>query len=175
MKLVFGSSKGLGVEAAALSQDRQTCAVHLLRDAMDAASISAVSALAGSAIGGLASIATTWFTQHSQDRARRRAEIIAHRQRLYEEFLDEASKLYADALTHHLEEPTRLVRLYALLGKLRLFAPRPVVTQADQLMGAIFKTYYGPNRDFRTWQFNQPEELDVLRAFAEVCRDDLGA
>lgn len=142
---------------------------------MDAANYSAISALVGSAIGGLASIATTWFTQHSQDRARRRAEVIAHRQRLYEEFLEEASKLYADALTHNLEEPTRLIRLYALLGKLRLFAPRPVVTQADQLMGTIFQTYYGPNRDFRTWEISQSEELDVLRAFAEVCRDDLAA
>ena len=86
---------------------------------------SAVSALPGSAIGGLASIATTWLTHHAQDRARRQAEIIAHRRRLYEEFLEEASKTYADALTNHLEEPTRLVRLYALVGKLRLFAPEP--------------------------------------------------
>jgi hypothetical protein len=136
---------------------------------------SAVSALAGSAIGGLASIATTWLTHHAQDRARRQAEIIAHRRRLYEEFLEEASKTYADALTNHLEEPTRLVRLYALVGKLRLFAPRAVVTQADEVMRTILETYSGPNRDFRTWKIDQPDEIDVLRSFAEVCRDDLSA
>jgi len=142
---------------------------------MDIANIPAVSALAGSAIGGLASIATTWLTQHAQDRARRQAEVIAHRRRLYEEFLEEASQLYADALTSHLENPNRLVRLYALVGKLRLFAPQSVVAQADRVMQTILDTYSGPNRDFRTWKIDQPDEIDVLRPFAEVCRQDLSA
>jgi hypothetical protein len=35
----------------------------------DAPYISALSALAGSAIGALATFATTWLTQHSQERA----------------------------------------------------------------------------------------------------------
>ena len=140
---------------------------------MDAAHLSAISALAGSAIGGFASIATTWLTQHGQDRAQRQAEIIAHRQRLYEEFIEEASKSFADALIHDLEDPTRIVRLYALVGKLRLFAARDVVRKADEVMRNIVETYYSPNRDFRNRSDRQKDDIDVVRAFAEVCREDL--
>jgi signal transduction histidine kinase len=142
---------------------------------MDAAHISAMSALAGSAIGGFASIATTWLTQHAQDRAQRQTEAIAHRQRLYEEFIDEAAKSFADALTHDLEEPARIVRLYALVGKLRLFAAKGVISKADEVMRNIVETYYGPNRDFRNREDRQTDDIDVVRAFAEVCREDLRA
>lgn len=74
---------------------------------MDSFHISAVSALASSAIGGLASIAATWLTQHGQDRAQRQLEATAHRQRLYEDFIDEASRSLADALTYDLRDPAR--------------------------------------------------------------------
>ena len=39
---------------------------------MNPATLSALSALAGSAIGALASVATTWLTQHQQDQTQRR-------------------------------------------------------------------------------------------------------
>jgi hypothetical protein len=42
-------------------------------------------------------------------------------------------------------------------------------------MQTILDTYSGPNRDFRTWKIDQPDEVDVLRPFAEVCRQDLSA
>jgi len=51
---------------------------------MDSAYMSGIAALAGSAIGGLASFATTWLTQHSQERARRSAKEITRREHLYE-------------------------------------------------------------------------------------------
>jgi hypothetical protein len=63
---------------------------------MDAAYISAVAALAGSAIGALASFVTTWLTQHAQQRATRLAQEMSRRERLYGEFIDEASRLLAD-------------------------------------------------------------------------------
>jgi hypothetical protein len=88
---------------------------------MNAAYISAFAALAGSAIGALASFATTWLTQHQQERATRLAQEMNRRKRLYGDFIDEASRLIADALTHHLEEPSKMVPLYAIMGKLRLF------------------------------------------------------
>jgi hypothetical protein len=50
------------------------------------------SALAGSAIGGVASIATTWLTQHSQDRSRRHAQSVGRRERLHGDLIDEASR-----------------------------------------------------------------------------------
>ena len=64
---------------------------------MDNAYMSAVAALAGSATGGLASFATTWLTQHAQERAQRFAQAMARRERLYGEFIEEASGVTARA------------------------------------------------------------------------------
>jgi hypothetical protein len=58
---------------------------------MNVAYMSAFSALAGSGIGGVASFATTWLTQYSQDRAQRRVQSVGRRERLYGDFIDEAS------------------------------------------------------------------------------------
>ena len=141
---------------------------------MDAAYVSALAALAGSAIGALASFATTWLTQHRQERATRLAQEMGRRERLYGEFVEEASRLLADALTHHFEEPSKMVPLYAIMGKLRLVAPANVVVRADEVMGQIVAIYDLPNADFRN-PAERPAQnrVDILRAFGEACREDL--
>ena len=68
-----------------------------------------MAALSGSAIGGLTSFASAWLTQHHQDRARRLLGEKARRQKLYKQFINEASKLYADALVHDEAELSALV------------------------------------------------------------------
>jgi len=141
---------------------------------MEAAYISAFAALSGSAIGAFASFATTWLTQHAQERATRLAQEMSRREHLYGEFIDEASRLLADALTHHLEEPSKIVPLYATMGKLRLFASADVVARADKVMAQIVQIYDLPNRDFRN-PADRPtqDRVDILRAFGEACRQDL--
>lgn len=140
---------------------------------MDNTIMSATAALAGSAIGATASFATTWLTQHAQERAQRLAQALIRRERLYGEFIDEASKLMTDALTHELDDPSKLVRLYALTGKLRLFAPAIVLAKAEEAMRHIVETYRLPNWDFRSAQDARPQRVDVLRSFSEACREDL--
>jgi hypothetical protein len=141
---------------------------------MDTAYITAFAALAGSAIGALASFATTWLTQHRQERLTRLAQEMSRRERLYGEFIDEASRLLADALTHHLEGPSKMVPLYAVMGKLRLFASANVVAQADDVMTRIVEIYDLPNADFRS-PADRPAlySVDILQAFSETCRNDL--
>src|SRR4029077_10010337 len=78
---------------------------------VNVAYLSAFSALAGSAMGGVASIATTWLTQHSQDRSRRHAQSVSRRERLYGDFIDEASMLHIDALTHDQFDPSKFVQI----------------------------------------------------------------
>lgn len=140
---------------------------------MDNAYVSAISALAGSAIGALASFATTWLTQHAQERSQRFAQAVARREHLFGEFIDEAARLFTDALTHDLDDPSKFVRLYALVGKLRLFASTNVVAKAEEIMRRIVETYHLPNRDFRSPKGRQEHDVDVLRAFSEACREDL--
>ena len=140
---------------------------------MNNAYMSAIAALAGSAVGALASFATTWLTLHSHERAERFAQAMIRRERLYGEFIEEASKLFTDALTHQLDEPSKFVRLYALVGNLRLCASADVIVKAEEAMHLIFETYNRPNIDFRNLEVRQERDTDVLRAFSEACREDL--
>jgi hypothetical protein len=136
--------------------------------------ISAIAALAGSGIGAVASFATTWLTQDAQSRAQRLAQAMTRRERLYGEFIEEASRLFTDAITHQLDDPSKFVRLYALLGRLRLCAPANVIAKAEEVMQYILQTYRLPNRDFSNPENRNQDEVDVLRAFSEACRGDLG-
>jgi len=141
---------------------------------MNSAYLSVFAALAGSLIGALGGIVTTWITLNGQERARRFAETMSLKQNLYGEYIDEASKLLGDGLTHELrlEDAPKLVRLYALTNKLRLFAPADVVSMADDVMRRIIATYERPVKDVQTLVRDQ-RQLDVLRHFSEACREDL--
>lgn len=140
---------------------------------MNPAYLSALSALAGSAIGALATFATTWLTQHHQEQSARWAQESAKREQLYGDFVDLASQLFADALGHSFDEPKKVVPLYAMIGRLRLFASKEAVRSAESVMALIIDTYYAPNRDFKSREAIQGEELNPLREFTEICRGDL--
>jgi hypothetical protein len=141
---------------------------------MNAAYISAFAALAGSAIDALASFETTWLTQHRQERITRLVQEMRRRNRLYGEVIDEASKLLADALTHHLGEPSKMMLLHFIVGKLRLFAPTTVVARADEVMGQIVEIYDLPNANFGN-PADRPtyRPLDIPGVFGAACREDL--
>ena len=140
---------------------------------MNNAYLSAIAALAGSAIGAVASFATTWLTQHAQERAQRFAQAMSRREHLYGDFIEEASRLVSDGLTHELDDPSKFVRLYALVGKLRRFASAKVISKAEEVMRLIVETYNLPNRDFRNPEERDEHDLDVLRVFSKACREEL--
>ena len=95
---------------------------------MEAAYISALAALAGSAIGGLTTFATSWTTQQAQARAQRVANEKEKREALFGKFLDEAAKLYADALQNKREDaPAVMIGIYALTNRIRLSSSARVV------------------------------------------------
>jgi len=141
---------------------------------VDTAYISAFSALAGAVIGGLASFGSSWLTQRTQLLFARREAIKARREALYAEFVDEAARLYGDALGHQKDDAADLVKLFALLGRIRLVSPRPVITAAERTFDSIVETYLGSNRtmhevleDVHRGGFN------FLIEFGEACRQDL--
>jgi hypothetical protein len=141
---------------------------------MNGAYISAFAALGGSAVGALASFITTWLTLHSQERANRWARALTRRENLYGEFIEEASKLYSDALVHNLEDTAKFVPLYALASKLRLFASAEVLSELEELMRRIIETYEAPEKDFQlTAKGRDPKDMDILRPFSDACRREL--
>ena len=138
------------------------------------ATLSALSALAGAVIGALGGIITTWLTNFAQERARRMEHATSHRENLYGEFIEEASRIFSDALSHKLEDASKLVKLYALLSKLRLFAPADVLLAADSVMERLIQTYEMPEADVRILiRADAVRSFDVLRTFSEVCRKGL--
>jgi hypothetical protein len=122
--------------------------------------VPAVAALAGSAIGGLTSFASAWLNQARQDRATRLSQDKARRQKLYRQFIDEASKLYADALVHDQVEISALVSVYALVGRMRVLSSPAVIETRKRSFAEVHKLM-------------SSHAMDPLRAFSEHCREDL--
>ena len=81
--------------------------------------------------------------------------------------------LFTDALTYELDDPSKFVRLYALVGKLRLFATANVISRAEEVMRLIVETYNLPNRDFRNPEERHEHDVDALRVFSEAYRAEL--
>ena len=140
---------------------------------MDPATISAFSALAGSAIGALASVATTWLTQHHQDQMQRLEQEASHRERLFGDFIDQASKTYADGIVQErLDDPAKLVPMYATINKLRLFATPGTIGAAEAVLERIVETYESPSSALEARNARVAAH-DILRTFAESCRAEL--
>jgi len=136
----------------------------------------AVAALAGSVVGGLTSFASAWLTQQRQDRARRVSQAKARRQKLYKQFIDEASKLYADALVHDDLEVSALVSIYALISRMRVLSSSAVVEKAGAVVHMIVEMYFSPNKSLpELRQLMSEHTIDPLRAFSEECRAELQA
>src|ERR1700730_18087668 len=141
---------------------------------MNLAYLTALAALAGSAVGGLTSLASAWLTQHRQDRARRLSQDKARRQKLYKQFIDEASKLYADALVHDEAEVSALVSVYALINRMRILSSSAVVEKAEAVVRTIVDTYFAPNKTFpELRELVDGDAIDPLRTFSEECRAEL--
>jgi hypothetical protein len=136
--------------------------------------VPALAALAGSAIGGLTSFASAWLTVDRQHKATRLLQDKSGRQKLYKQFIDEASKLYADALAHDQAEVASLVSVYALIGRMRVLSSPAVVEKAEAVVGMIVETYFEPNKTFpELRELIKSHTMDPLRAFSEQCRQEL--
>src|SRR5258705_13105327 len=140
---------------------------------MDSGYITALAALGGAALGGLTSFATSWTTLHTQMKAQQSASSKSKRQKLYKAFIDDAAKIYGDALIHEELETTGLINLHALVSRMRIVSSGPVIEAAVNVVKRITETYSQPNKS--------PEELeamisngsvDILRSFSEACRNE---
>ena len=140
---------------------------------METSITSALAALAGSAIGGLTSVAANWLNQRSLIRAQWVQHEKTRRQILYRDFIDEASKCYIDALQHNEADVSSLVGLYAKLSRMRVSSSRPVVQHAEVIARKILDTYLEPDRSFvelRDMAING--SIDLLQEFSDACRDE---
>ena len=144
---------------------------------MDASIITAVAALTGSLVGGLATFATTWFTHHYQATRERTAKEIAKREALYGDFINEATRVGIDAIQRDIDNLSELTQLLALINRIRLTSSDEVLVAAEAVLIQIGELYMGGNKTARE-VFEEARKQgnptpDPLRAFSEACRREL--
>ena len=138
---------------------------------LDTNVVTALAAICGSIVGGLASFATTYFTQRHQISRERIARELERREAIYVDLIEQAAEMFADSLDKHLEDFGHLVHLTATLGRIRLMSDREVIDAAEGVLSSIIRSYQRPavtadtfldesNKDFR----------EPLLLFAEACR-----
>jgi hypothetical protein len=141
---------------------------------MNPAFLSAVAALAGSAVGGLTSFLSTWLGQSSQFRAQLVLSDKSNRQELYREFIEQASQLYIHALTHEEADPSKAIILYALVSRMRVVSSHKVADEAHATARRIVESYSEPNKSSQELVcMVDRDTLDPLQAFATACREEL--
>lgn len=145
---------------------------------MDLALVSALSALAGTALGGLTSGLTTMLNTRVQVRSEQIAHGIARREDLVRDFIIEAAKTYGDAIVSNEPKTQDLVNLYAMVSRKRVVSMPRSAACADRVMMATLGTYFEPNRTLRDLNKEMKDgagdSIDVLGEFGELAREEMG-
>jgi hypothetical protein len=141
---------------------------------MDQNLITAMAGVLGSVSGASAAIATTWISQKSQTIRERAKSETRKRETLYGDFITEASQRLANAFDHSLDSPETLVKLGAILGRIRLFSSDAVLTAAEECFERIVQLYAKPNRTIaEVFTTLHSGEFEFLRRFSDACRVEL--
>lgn len=141
---------------------------------MDLTIVTAVAAASGSLVGAAASTITSWLTQRTQTRGTQREANLRGREALYGEFISEASRLTVDAYSHSLEKPETFVKLYGILGRIRLVAPDRVLEAAEMCVLQIVDLYALPNMTVEQIRVSiEQKRLDPIKDFSVACRKEL--
>ena len=141
---------------------------------MDSTIITAIAAACGSLVGAAATIVTTWITQRTQRVQAEREEKLRNREALYGEFSTEASRLTVEALSHSLERPDTFVKLYGIIGRIRLVATDPVLDAAEACIRQIIDLYSKPNMTVEQIRLAfERDRFDPIKDFSVACRKEL--
>ena len=117
---------------------------------------------------------TTWINQHNQTVRELTQARLRERERLYGEFITEASRLAVDAVSHSLETFEKLVILYGIMGRIRLVSGEEVLAEAEKCCRRIVELYARPNITVeQVGAAFDPDELDPLKPFSATCRAEL--
>jgi hypothetical protein len=145
---------------------------------MDATFISAAAALGGAAIGGALSFLGSWIVQQRQVRSQWVVQDRLRRQDLYKEFIQAASKCFADALQHDKPDIASLTVLYEKISRMGVISSPAVLAAAEEVLRRIIDTLFEPaivvtNEKVR--ELFDTGKGNFLRQFSESCRDEFEA
>jgi len=146
---------------------------------MDTAYLSALAALSGTTIGGLTTFFGSWFAQRVQVKAQFFLHEKGRREELYRDFVDEASRLWIDALTNDQPDLPKTIALYALVSRMRILSSPTVIQEAEKVGRLIVETYPQSNKTFSELRamahkmMADEHSLDPLWSFSRSCREEL--
>jgi hypothetical protein len=141
---------------------------------MDTMILTAMSGVLGSLVGGSATVATAWVTQKTVNRRELIQTEIRKRETLYGEFIGECAKLLVDAFTHTLDQPEKLLPIYAQINRIRLCASQPVLIEAERVLRRITEQYFLRNLTIEELtRLARSEDADPLKEFGETCRAEI--
>jgi hypothetical protein len=142
---------------------------------MDAAYLSALSALAGSIVGGFTSGLANWLNQRAQAKAGMLAHEMSRREDLYRDFILAASKAYGQAIVSSDPEISDLIALYAMISRMRVLSSERTIEAADRIMRVTLETYRAPNRTVVELEqlIKNGANIDPLKDFSEAAREEL--
>jgi hypothetical protein len=114
------------------------------------------------------------MVQRTQLRASVAARDQTTRQKLYKQFIEEASKLYGDAMVSNTLEFPMLVGAYALISKMRVISSVETVQKAEVVLRRIVNLYSLPNKTAADLREDIDfDKLDLLRDFSVAAREEL--
>ena len=86
----------------------------------------------------------------------------------------EASQQLANAFDHSLDKPETLVKLYAILGRIRLVSSDAVLSAAEECCDRVVDLYAKPNRTMAEISATlHSGEFEVFKDFSAACRIEL--
>jgi hypothetical protein len=125
--------------------------------------LSALSALVGALMGGSASLAGAVYTQRRQDRLQRIARETTKREAVYADFIMTASKLHLHAyVSDGLRLDSDEHHLIGLANRMRLFAPRTVIDEAEMVIRGIVELSLKPGKDVRKLTVEEVAKKTVI-------------
>ena len=135
--------------------------------------IGALAALAGSIVGGCASVAATLVGQRMQVRGARLAAELDEHEELYGRFVEKAVQLFIEAIERSGIDPGKVMQLYSLVARIRLTSGDDVLRAAEEVGKRLLGAYELPPDDTMAVlarYANGDQTLDPLRDFTEACR-----
>lgn len=138
---------------------------------------SGLAAVMGAAVGGLASLTSTWLGERSRHKRDLIQREITRRETTYSEFIEQASKLYVASATHSIEEDEAeiegAIALYAVASRIRLFASDRVIEEAEKVLDLIITQYGAENISVEQLRESGIKKKDPMKVFSIICRREL--
>jgi len=118
------------------------------------------------------------MVQRLQARRERVSLDLAKREELYGEFIEQVTPLFVDSVENTEFDPAKTLRLYSVLGRIRLVSTDEVLREAEEVIASLLKWYSNPVQKVRAVmeQAAMHEVVDPIQPFAQSCRrerDDL--